>query len=51
MTKYQINKRLDKMQDCINEIRLGWQVDMNIEVLAAEADELLRKHKEQGRLI
>ena len=45
MTKQQLNKRLDKIQDCINEIRLGWQIDMNIEVLVAEADELLRKYE------
>ena len=49
MTKYQINKRLEKMKDCINEIRLGWQIDMNIEVLAAEADKLLKKYKEDEK--
>lgn len=49
MTDKQLRNRLDKIQDCINEIRLGWQIDMNIEVLVAEADELLRKYKEEEK--
>lgn len=33
MTKQQITKHLNIIQDCINDIRLGWQVEMNIQVL------------------
>jgi hypothetical protein len=49
MTKQKINKYLNVILDCINDIRLDWQVEMNIQVLKLTADELLKKFKEDEK--
>lgn len=46
MKRSEITKHINIIQDCIKDIRSGWQVGMNIQVLKTVADELLEKYKE-----